>query len=280
MSLIDTHCHLYLEEFEMELNDLIQRAQHYGVDKIFLPAIDSETHQRLIHLSEFEVRNPQSAIRILPMMGLHPCSVKENFEEELKLVEQHLNSGTKFYAVGEIGLDYHWDLSFKEQQLIAFEKQIEMAISRNLPIVIHSRKSTQDCIDVVKKFAPYPQLLSKGRGEEKPLPTKTLKGIFHCFGGTVEEARQIIDLGFYLGIGGVVTYKNSGLKEVLQQLSLENLVLETDAPYLTPVPHRGKRNEPAYIKLVAESVAFALGKSYEEVAEITSRNALRVFQMN
>ena len=257
MSLIDTHCHLYLEEFEAELNDLIQRAEHHGIDKIFLPAIDSETHERVIALA-----NRQSAISILPMIGLHPCSVKENFKVELKLVEQYLNSETKFYAVGEIGLDYHWDLSFKSQQLFAFEKQIEMAIERNLAIVIHSRKSTQDCIDVVKKF--------DGK----------VKGIFHCFGGTVEEAKQIIDLGFYLGIGGVVTYKNSGLKEVLQQLSLENLVLETDAPYLTPVPHRGKRNEPAYIKLIAASVAEALGKSYDEVAEVTSRNAVRVFQMN
>ncbi len=262
MNLIDTHCHLYLEEFETELNDLIQRAKHYGVDKIFLPAIDSETHERLIALSQKTFSTQNSSLSILPMMGIHPCSVKENFEEELKIVEQYLNSGTKFYAVGEIGLDYHWDLSFKEQQIIAFEKQIEIAIERGLPIVIHSRKSTQDCIDVVKKF--------NGR----------VKGIFHCFGGTVEEAKQIIDLGFYLGIGGVVTYKNSCLKEVLQQLSLENLVLETDAPYLTPVPHRGKRNEPSYLKLICESVANAFGKNTEEVSEITSRNALRVFQMN
>ncbi len=258
MSLIDTHCHLYLEEFEKELDDIIHRAKHYGVDKIFLPAIDSETHQRVINLSLLVNANCQ----LLPMMGLHPCSVKENFEEELKIVKQHLNSGTKFYAVGEIGLDYHWDLNFKPQQIDAFERQIEMAIEKNLPIIIHSRKSTQDCIDVVKKF--------DGR----------VKGIFHCFGGTVEEAKQIIDLGFYLGIGGVVTYRNSGLKEVLQQLSLEHLVLETDAPYLTPVPHRGKRNEPSYIKLVCGSIAAALGKSYDEVAEVTSRNALCVFQMN
>ncbi len=269
MKLIDTHCHLYLPEFENDLNDLIQRAQQNGLDKIFLPAIDSETHERLIALSEFRiprlnesVGQANSEFRILPMMGLHPCSVKENFEEELKLVEQYLKSETKFYAIGEIGLDYHWDLSFKEQQLIAFERQIEMAIDRNLPIVIHSRKSTQDCIDVVRKF--------EGR----------VKGIFHCFGGTLDEAKQIIDLGFYLGIGGVVTYKNSGLKEVLQQLSLENLVLETDAPYLTPVPHRGKRNEPSYTKFVCESIALALNKTNEEVAELTSRNAERVFQMN
>ncbi len=258
MSLIDTHCHLYLEDFENDLDELLQRARHHGVGKIFLPAIDSETHTRVLNLCQLSTDQCQ----LLPMMGLHPCSVKENFEDELKIVEQHLNSRTKFYALGEIGLDYHWDLSFKEQQLNAFAKQIEMAIERNLPIVIHSRKSTQDCIEVVKKF--------DGR----------VKGIFHCFGGTVEEAKQITELGFYLGIGGVATYKNSGLKEVLQQLSLENLVLETDAPYLTPVPHRGKRNEPAYIKLVCEAVAAATGKSYDEVAEITSLNAVRVFQMN
>ena len=264
--LIDTHCHLYLEEFEKEFSELIARAQKNGIEKIFLPAIDSETHERLIALSQLPIINHQSPITILPMMGLHPCSVKENFEDELKIVEQYLNTERKFYAVGEIGLDFHWDLSFKKQQLIAFEKQIEMAIERNLPIVIHSRKATQDCIDVVRKFV----------GDNT---NKGVKGIFHCFGGTIEEAKQIIELGFYLGIGGVVTYKNSGLKEVLQQLSLENLVLETDAPYLTPVPHRGKRNEPSYIKLVCESVAAALGKTTEEVAEVTSANALRVFQI-
>ena len=257
MKLIDTHCHLYLKEFKTDLAEVIDRAKEIGIEKIFLPATDSDTDIQLIELSEMKL----TGIEILPMIGLHPCCVKENFEDELKIVEQYLNTQRKFYAVGEIGLDYFWDLSFKEQQLIAFEKQIEMAMERNLPIVIHSRKSTQDCIDVVKKY--------EGR----------IKGIFHCFGGTVEEAKQIIELGFYLGIGGVVTYKNSGLKEVLQQLSLENLVLETDAPYLTPVPHRGKRNEPSYIKLVCESVAVALGKTAAEVAEATSANALRVFQI-
>ncbi len=260
MKLVDTHCHLYLQEFENDLSVLIQQAQQNGLDKIFLPAIDSETHERLIALSKLSIQN--SELRILPMMGLHPCSVKENFEKELKLVEQYLNSETKFYAVGEIGLDYHWDLNFKDEQRIAFEKQVEMAIDRKLPVVIHSRKSTQDCIDAVNKF--------EGR----------VKGIFHCFGGTLEEAKQIIDLGFYLGIGGVITYKNSGLKEIIQQLSLENLVLETDAPYLTPVPHRGKRNEPSYTRLVCESIALALNKTNAEVAEVTSRNAQLIFQMN
>ena len=258
MSLIDTHCHLYLEDFEKDMNENIQRCVNSGVEKVFLPAIDSGTHKQLIELSEREY----PGLKIYPMMGLHPCSVKENFEEELVIATKYLDSGKKFYAIGEIGLDYHWDLTFKAQQLNAFEKQIEMAIERNLPIVIHSRKSTQDCVDVVRKF--------EGR----------IKGIFHCFGGTLDEAKQIIDLGFYLGIGGVVTYKNSGLKEVLQQLSLDNIVLETDAPYLTPVPHRGKRNEPSYIKLICESVADALGKSPAEVGEITTKNALRVFGMN
>lgn len=257
MILIDTHCHLYLDEFKPELNDIIQRAQQNGVEKIFLPAIDSETHEQLISLSQLPTANCQ----LLPMMGLHPCSVKENFEDELKIVEQHLKTETKFYAIGEIGLDYFWDLTFQKQQLIAFEKQIEIAIARNLPIVIHSRTSTQDCIDVVKKF--------DGR----------VKGIFHCFGGTVNEAKQIIELGFYLGVGGVITYKNSGLKEVLQQLKLENIVLETDAPYLTPVPYRGKRNEPGYLKLISQNVADALGKSEKEVVKITSQNALKVFQL-
>jgi TatD DNase family protein len=259
MKLIDTHCHLYLEDFKTDLSEIIQRTKENHVEKIFLPAIDSETHQDLLSLSEFRI--PHSELRILPMMGLHPCSVKENFEEELKIAVAHLNSGIKFYGIGETGLDYYWDVSFKEQQIVAFERQIHWGIDENLPIIIHSRKSTADCIASVAKF--------NGRA----------KGIFHCFGGTVEEARQIIELGFYLGIGGVVTYKNSGLKEILQQLSLENLVLETDAPYLTPVPHRGKRNEPSYLKLICESVAAVFGKTAEEVAEVTSRNALNVFQM-
>jgi TatD DNase family protein len=254
MKLIDTHCHLYLADFKADLDEVIQRADANEIKQVFLPAIDSETHADLLSLAA-------SQSNFLPMMGLHPCSVKENFEEELKIVESHLNSGTKFYGIGETGLDYYWDLTFKEQQKISFERQIQWSIERNLPVIIHSRQSTGDCIASVAKFQ------NKARG------------IFHCFGGTLEEARQIIDMGLYLGIGGVVTYKNSGLKEILQQLSLENLVLETDAPYLTPVPHRGKRNEPSYLRLVGDALATLFGKTSDEVAEITSRNALRVFGM-
>lgn len=257
MYLIDTHCHLYLEEFAADLSSTIERAKQNGVEKIFLPAIDSKTHSQLITLSQ-----SVQQVQLLAMMGLHPCSVKQNFEEELLLVEQHLKTGNTFYAIGEIGLDYHWDLSYQPQQIIAFEKQLALAIRHQLPVVIHSRKSTQDCIEIVRQF--------KGK----------VTGIFHCFGGTLAEAEQIIELGFYLGIGGVLTYKNSGLKEVVAQIGLSKLVLETDAPYLSPVPHRGKRNEPSYIKLVAETLAQTLQISEQEVAETTSKNAVQVFKMN
>ncbi|MES2619505.1 MAG: TatD family hydrolase [Bacteroidota bacterium] len=258
MNLIDTHCHLYLKEFEDDLDQVISRAQQNEVRKVFLPAIDSETHKRVLNLSQLSVDDCQ----FLPMMGLHPCSVKENFEEELKLVENYLKSEQKFFGIGETGLDYYWDLTFKEQQVVSFEKQIEWSIARNLPVIIHSRNSTSDCIESVAKF--------NGKA----------KGIFHCFGGTVEEAQKITELGFYMGVGGVVTYKKSDLKDLLQVIGLNNIVLETDSPYLTPVPHRGKRNEPSYIKLICESIASALNKPVEKVAEITSQNALKVFQMN
>ena len=262
MMLIDTHCHLYHKNFDNDFQQVVERALNNGVQKIFLPAIDSESHEKLIQLSEKTFSFQNSTLNIYPMMGLHPCSVKENFEEELKIVEQYLNSGKKIYAIGEIGLDYYWETTFKAQQIEVFERQIAWAVERKLPIIIHSRQSTDDCIASVKKFA--------GK----------VAGIFHCFGGTVEEAKQITDLGFYLGLGGVATYKKAGLKEILPAIGLKHLVLETDAPYLPPVPHRGKRNEPSYIKLVAETVAGALGKSLDEVGEVTTANALRVFQLN
>jgi TatD DNase family protein len=259
MPLIDTHTHIYLSDFDNDIAAVIDRAYRNGIEKIFLPAIDSETHDRLLKLCQPPATSHQPTI--YPMMGVHPCSIKENYKEELDKALTYLNNGTKYYAVGEIGLDFHWDVSFREQQHEAFETQIGWAIERSLPIVIHSRKSTYECIEVVKKY--------KGK----------VNGIFHCFSGSLEEAREIIKLGFYLGIGGVATYKNSGLKEVLPQIGLSNVVFETDAPYLTPVPHRGKRNEPAYIKLVCEEVAKIMGKSYSEVAETTTQNALKAFNI-
>lgn len=259
MPLIDTHTHIYLSDFDKDIDSVLDRAYRNGIDKIFLPAIDSETHERLLKLSEPSASNQRPTI--YPMMGVHPCSIKEDHKKELDIAWQYLNDGRKYYAVGEIGLDFHWDVTFKAQQHEAFETQIGWAIEKDLPIVIHSRKSTYECIEVVKKY--------KGK----------VNGIFHCFSGSVEEAREIIKLGFYLGIGGVATYKNSGLKEVLPQIGLDHVVFETDAPYLTPVPHRGKRNEPAYIKLVCEEVAKIMGLSYGEVAAKTTENALKVFNV-
>ncbi len=271
MSLIDTHTHIYLPDFDIDIDAVLERAYRNGIEKIFLPAIDSETHDRLLKLCHQGAGDSRTLLgkaeekllpAIYPMMGVHPCSIKENYKEELDIAWRYLNNGTKYYAVGEIGLDFHWDVSHKQQQFEAFDIQIEWAIEKGLPIVIHSRKSTYDCIEVLKKY--------KGR----------INGIFHCFSGSVEEAREIIKLGFYLGIGGVATYKNSGLRELLPQIGLSHIVFETDAPYLTPVPHRGKRNEPAYIKLICEEVAKIMAKSYSEVVETTTRNALNVFNIH
>ncbi len=267
MILIDTHCHLYLSKYDYDLKEVIDRAIQNGVKKVFLPAIDSETHERVHQLADRQLKAPNGTLiskedfEVLPMMGVHPCSIKENFEEELAIALAHLNSGRKYYAVGEIGLDYYWDTTFKEQQIRAFERQIEWSIERNLPIVIHSRNSTVDCINILRQY--------EGRA----------KGIFHCFSGNVEEAREIIRLGLYLGIGGVITYKTSDLKDIVAKVGLKNIVLETDAPYLTPLPHRGKRNEPSYIKLTCAAVALALNKDMDRVAQITSENALAVFQI-
>ena len=257
MKLIDTHCHLYSDEFKEDVAAAIQRAVALKVGTILLPAIDSETHQHLLNLAA----NPHNDCAIISMMGVHPCSIKENFEEELAIAKQLLDNGTKYCAVGEIGLDFYWDVEFKAQQIIAFERQIEWAIERNLPIVIHSRKSTYECIQSVKKY--------KGK----------VAGVFHCFSGSKEEADEIKKLGFMMGIGGVVTYKNSGLKELLPHIGLENIVLETDSPYLSPVPHRGKRNEPANIRLIAEAVALAFNLSLDEIARQTTANAQRLFKL-
>lgn len=256
--LMDTHCHLYAQEFDADIDAVLERCRESEVQKIFLPSIDSETHERQHRLCQRSTADCE----LLPMMGLHPCSVKENVAEELALVKNYLNSGTKYYAIGEIGLDYYWDLSFKEKQIAAFEKQIEWAIEKNLPIAIHSRQSTADCIASIRKF--------EGKA----------KGVFHCFGGTAAEAREIMEMGFYLGIGGVVTYKKTDLRETIAEVGGSRIVLETDSPYLPPVPYRGKRNEPSYTKLIAEEVARALNLNMAEVAALTSANAMALFQLN
>jgi TatD DNase family protein len=251
--IIDTHCHLYLPEFNNEIDAFIKRAKENGVKKIYLPAINSETTNALLSLEE---KHPDIC---LAMMGLHPCYVKSDYIEELKKVEDFLNQ-RKFVAIGECGLDFYWDKTFVKEQYLALEQQIEWALQYNLPIILHTRNATQETIDVIKQYK-----------------NSNLKGIFHCFGGTIEEANQIIDMGFYLGIGGVVTYKNSGLDVVLKEINLDFIVLETDAPYLSPVPNRGKTNEPANLKIIAEKIASIKNTSYEVVAEVTSRNSEKLF---
>ncbi len=253
MIFVDTHCHLYLEDFEPDIVEIIQRAENEGVKQFYLPAIDSQVFGSLLNL---EKKFPG---KCKAMTGLHPCSVKAGYKEELKLVEKNL-ADRKFAAIGEIGLDFYWDRSFDEQQYDAMRTQMEWALHYNLPIVIHSRESIQQTIAEVK---------AKQKGN--------LKGIFHCFNDTSESAKQIIDLGFYLGIGGVVTYKNSKLPEAIKEIDLKHMVLETDAPYLTPVPFRGKRNESSYIKYVAAKLAELKSVSVEEVAAITTANAEKIF---
>ena len=253
MKFIDTHCHLYSEEFNQDIEQVIAKAIKEGVEKFYLPSIDhNETDAMLL----LEKKFPGQCIA---MMGLHPCSVKENYKDELKIVETWLNK-RKFVAIGEIGLDFYWDKTFTAEQYAAFEMQMQWAVERNLPIVIHTRNAMQETIDAVRPFA-----------------TKGLKGIFHCFGGSFDEAIEIIDMNFLLGIGGVLTYKKSGLQAVMEKIDLKHIVLETDAPYLTPVPFRGKRNESAYIKIIAQKLAEIKNVSLEEVAAVTTANAEKIF---
>lgn len=251
--LIDTHAHLYLSEFEKDIDSIISNAQQKKISKIYLPAIDSESHQGLLQLEE---KFPDFC---LAMMGLHPCYVKENYKDELSTVEKLLKS-RDFMAIGECGLDFYWDKTFVSQQYEALEQQIAWALQYQIPIVLHTRNATQETIEVIKRFAD-----------------KGLRGVFHCFGGSLSEAQQIIEMGFLLGIGGVVTYKNSGLDKVLAEIDLRNIVLETDAPYLSPVPHRGKRNESAYLSVVAEKIALIKNCDVEEVASVTTSNATLLF---
>jgi TatD DNase family protein len=253
MQIIDTHCHLYGEEFNQDRAAVIERARQAGVGRFYLPAIDSESHNAMLQLEQ------QYPGECFAMMGLHPCYVKENYLQELDLVKTWLDK-RPFVAIGEIGLDFYWDKTFTTQQYEAFEKQMQWALDRQLPIVIHTRNAMQETIDAVKPFA-----------------AKGLKGIFHCFSGSYESASQIVNLGFLLGIGGVLTYKNAGLPAVLEKISLEHLVLETDAPYLTPVPFRGKRNESSYLTYVIDKLAEVKQLSPEAITEATTKNALKIF---
>jgi TatD DNase family protein len=253
MKLIDTHTHLYVEEFKEDINAVVERALAEGVEKFYLPAIDSSENVALLNL---EKKFPN---KMFAMTGLHPCSVKENFKEELLKIEQQL-SEREFAAIGETGLDFYWDKTFSKQQFESLHTHARWAIEYKKPLVIHTRNAMQETIDLVKEY--------KG---------KNLFGIFHCFSGTLENAKEIIDAGFLLGIGGVLTFKNSGLAEVIKEVDLKYLVLETDYPYLAPVPFRGKRNESSYLKYIVEKLATIKNISTEEIALQTTENAERVF---
>lgn len=253
--LIDTHSHLFLEEFSEDLPQVMQRAREAGVSRIFMPNIDSSTIDALLAVCS------QYPGYCYPMIGLHPTSVNETYEKELAVVKERLSAPNNFVAIGEIGLDLYWDKSFLKEQLLVFEKQIEWALEYRLPIVIHSREAFDY---IYKVMQPYKDI--------------SLTGIFHSFTGTPEEASRLLEFeGFMLGINGVVTFKKSTLPETLQQVPLERIVLETDSPYLTPVPNRGKRNESANVKYTFQKVAEIYRTELENVARITSDNALKVF---
>ncbi|MEX0967697.1 MAG: TatD family hydrolase [Bacteroidia bacterium] len=252
---IDTHTHLFLEQFEEDIKETMDRAKAEGVLKCFLPNIDAST------ISPLKALAAQFPEQCFPMMGLHPCSVKEDWKQQMQTIENELRKG-KYYAVGEAGLDYYWDTSFKAAQQEALRYQVSLALELDLPIVLHTRDSFDDNLRIMQE-------MQDGR----------LRGVFHCFTGSPEEAVQVIDLGFYLGIGGVVTFKNSGLDKTLEQVPLQSLVLETDSPYLAPVPFRGKRNESSYIPYIARKLAEIKDMPVETIASETSRNSMKLFSI-
>lgn len=255
--LIDSHSHLFLEEFSADLPQVIERARAAGVSHIFMPNIDSATIEPMLSVSDVY---PDLCY---PMMGLHPTSVNESYKKELEIVHQQLSGSRKFVAIGEIGLDLYWDKTYLKEQLIVFERQIEWALEFHLPIVIHCREA----------FDPMMEALL-------PYKESALTGIFHSFTGTAEEAARLLEFSaFLIGINGVVTFKKSQLPDVLSTIPLERLVLETDSPYLTPVPNRGKRNESAYVKDILIKVAEVYQQLPDKVGKLTSENALKLFRM-
>jgi TatD DNase family protein len=256
MKLIDTHAHIYAADFKTDQAEALRRAQEEGVTKILMPNID---HTSIDVMLEAEAANPEFC---LAMMGLHPCYVKKDFQQELYRIEDWLNK-RKFIGIGETGIDLYWDKTFLAQQQESLQVQVDWAIKFKLPLILHTRDS----------FSETYEIIARNQHEH-------LTGIFHCFSGTADEAKKAIDLNFFVGIGGVSTFKNGGLDKVLPEVPLERIVLETDCPYLAPVPHRGKRNEPAYLRLIAEKVAQIKNISVEELAEKTTENACNLFGLN
>lgn len=257
MQWIDTHSHLYLPAFSEDKSQWLQRLDQTNIQHVLLPNIDFQSMKPMLELCELQ---PQ---RFFPMLGLHPCDVKENYEVELAEIRKFF-AITRPVAVGEIGIDLYWDKTTLDIQKIAFREQIQWSIEYQLPIVIHARESFNEIFEVLDEFDP-----------------KSIRGVFHCFTGTSEQAEKILSYGnFLLGIGGVLTYEKSGLDKVIQNIELSHLVLETDSPFLTPKPYRGKRNESAYIPIIGARLAEIKRVSMEEVASITSSNALKMFNLN
>jgi len=255
MNLIDTHTHLYLDNFDADRDETINNAIDNGVGKMLLPAIDSTTYDAMMHL-----RNKYPG-NCFSMIGLHPTSVKDNYETEMDLVENELEKGG-FVGIGEIGIDLYWDNTYFEEQKDAFRRQLKLAKKYRLPVAIHTRDSFNEIYPIIKDESD-----------------EELRGVFHCFTGTVEESQKIIDLGFKMGIGGIITFKNSGLDKVVETIPIEYLLLETDSPFLTPMPYRGKRNQSAYLTYIAEKIAKVKSISVEEVAEITTKNTKELFRL-
>lgn len=250
--LVDTHSHIFVKDFE-DKDLLMKEAETVGVEKILMPNIDVDSIN-LVH----ELRDLYPSIAY-PMMGLHPCSVASNFKEVLAKMRA-LFKANKYVAVGEIGLDFYWSTEFKKEQIEALELQLQWAVEDDLPVSLHTRDATQETINICKNFSG-------------------LRGVFHCFGGTANEAKEIINLGMHIGLGGVLTFKNANLGESIKDIPLDKLVLETDAPYLAPHPNRGKQNSPAYLPLIAAKLAELKELSLEEVAKVTTRNAEQIFEI-
>lgn len=255
MKIIDTHAHLYVEQFNDDIEAVIERAKNVGVCKILLPNIDTNSIESLINLAESDKNF------FYPMMGMHPCSINENYNNDLEtifeLFEKH-----NFIAVGEIGLDYYWSKNFVNEQKNAFIEQIRFALKKNLPIVVHCRDAFDDILDILEQEQ-----------------NGSLKGVLHCFSGNYSQAKRLADIGFKLGIGGVVTFKNGGLDKVIEQFDIENFIVETDSPYLAPAPFRGKRNESAYIEYVVTKLSEVFSLTKQQVEEATYKNACQLFDI-
>lgn len=253
--MIDTHAHIYASEFDNDRDEVVKRALEQGIDKILLPNIDLESIEPML---KTEAAYPEIC---RSMMGLHPCYVDGNVEQTLAIIRDWFEKHN-FIAVGEIGIDLYWDKTFRAEQEMAFVTQLNWAKEMDLPVVIHTRDSIEETLTLLRQE-------QDGR----------LRGVFHCFGGSVEEARAINELGFHLGLGGVSTFKNGGMDKVIPHLDMNWVILETDCPYLAPVPHRGKRNEPAYTSLVAARVAELRGESLEAIDALTTKNAEELFSL-